>query len=343
SPLYAIPPDQHEAWIEAALPRLSDGPPFIRRLSDGRYLRIAGTPTRTGGRILALRDVSEDVKAKETIELENAMRKEQEQRLAEALAREREIVAQQRRFVAVTAHEFRTPLTIIDGAAQRLARYAEQMVPADLRERAARIRVAVQRMSELVDTTLNSAQFDEGRIAVNAAPLDLAELVGGVARRLTGMAPEFDIVVSLPPAPLSIEGDPRLLDQVFANLISNAIKYSGASRRVEVSAIAEGEVVVVRVRDYGIGVPEAEIGQLFTRFFRASTAKGLPGTGIGLNLVRELVTLHRGEVRVESRVGEGTTFVVTLPRRAPTIAGGDADGGAVERIDRFSRAGSRPS
>ncbi|MBL8698934.1 MAG: PAS domain-containing protein [Alphaproteobacteria bacterium] len=240
-------------------------------------------------------------------------RKEHEHRLAQALERERDVVAQQKRFISVAAHEFRTPLTIIDGAAQRLHRYAQRITPADLRERAEKIRQAVARMAQLVDTTLNSARLDAGHVELNLAPLDLVALIDSICRRLDGMAREFDIRIAGGERPHVIAGDSRLLDQAFTNLLSNAVKYSGDSRRIDIAIEVDGAAVNVRIRDYGIGVPAKELPRLFTRFYRASTAKGLPGTGIGLNLVKELVQLHGGTIAVRSTVGEGSEFTVRLP------------------------------
>ena len=100
---------------------------------------------------------------------------------------------------------------------------------------------------------------------------------------------------------------------MFTNLLSNAVKYSDTSRRIEVTIACVAGEARVGVRDFGLGVPADEIPQLFSRFFRASTAKGVQGTGIGLNLVKELVALHGGQVAVESEVAAGSLFTVTLP------------------------------
>jgi PAS domain S-box-containing protein len=261
-----------------------------------------------------------------TVAVDVTALRRQEERLAEALEREREIVAQQKRFIAVAAHEFRTPLTIIDGAAQRLARNADAIAPGDLRERVDRIRRAVARMGQLIDTTLNSARLDAGGIEMNTAVVDLAALVAACGRRLGSVAAGFDLRIEGASEPLPVLGDHRLLDQVFTNLLSNAIKYSGDSRRIDVTLARGGDEVRVEIRDYGIGVPEAELPKLFTRFFRATTAKGLPGTGIGLNLVKELVALHGGEVLVRSKVGAGSSFIVSLPLAADAQVARDATG-----------------
>lgn len=111
-----------------------------------------------------------------------------------------------------------------------------------------------------------------------------------------------------------MSADDKLLEQIVANLLSNAIKYSGDSTRVDVTLTDAGDSVMLRVRDYGIGIPAEELPHLFTRFFRASTAKGISGTGIGLNLVHDLVHLHGGVITVDSEIGKGTGFTVTLPK-----------------------------
>ncbi len=247
------------------------------------------------------------------IEADVTQRKLQEKRLADALEREREVVTQQKRFVSVAAHEFRTPLTIIDGAAQRLLRYADQLGPDDLRERAQKIRGAVTRMMMLIDTTLNMARIDEGQIALSLTKVDVAALLTAICRRQESIATDFTFTIAGGDASIMVQADPRLLDQVFTNLLSNAVKYSGKSRRIEMRVTAVAERVEIAMRDFGIGVPADELPKLFTRFYRASTARGLPGTGIGLSLVKELVRLHGGEISVTSRVGEGTIFTVVLP------------------------------
>ncbi len=270
-----------------------------RKRPDGRTIELRRNPIAGGGLV--------------TIYVDITQRKAQEQRLAAAVERERELAVQQRRFVAIAAHEFRTPLTIIDGAAQRLLRNAERMQPDDLRLRADKIRSAVSRMSILIDTTLNSARLDAGSIEASFTKLDIVALVRAITKRQEGVSHEFTFAMSSNMPRFEIDADPRLLDQVFTNLIANAVKYSGDSRRVEIALDCAPAGAIISVRDFGLGVPADEVPKLFTRFFRASTARGLPGTGIGLNLVKELVALHGGTVTVESRVAAGTSFTVSLP------------------------------
>jgi signal transduction histidine kinase len=307
SPLYAVPPEEEDAWVVRAIDAVWGQPAtsLTRELSDGRAIWGLTAHPASGGLIFVLRDVTE--------------RLLQEKQLAEMLMRERELTAQQRRFVTVTAHEFRTPLTIIDGAAQRMIRSADGVSPEELRERVARIRAAVARMAQLIDSTLNLARVDAGKIRAVLAPVDLGAAVSAICHRVEGAAPGFVVALVQPASAIVVQVDTALLDQIVTNLVSNAVKYSGKSRRIEVTVASAAQGATIAVRDFGIGIPEDELGQVFQRFFRASTAQGLPGTGIGLELVRELVGLHDGHVAVASRVGEGSCFTVTLPIAVPEI------------------------
>lgn len=287
--------------------------PFERRLADGRWEQVREQPLADGGRSIVLIDVTRE-KAREA---------ELQQAVQEATA----AAQQQQRFVSVVAHEFRTPLTIIDGAAQRLVRGAAAMRPEELRERAGKVRAGVARMANLIDTLLESARLDAGQIQLAKVDLDVVATLQSLVRRFETLAEGFDITLTASTPSIVAAADPRIFDQIATNLLSNAVKYSDASRRIEIHVDAGDNVVMIRVRDYGIGIPAAELPEIFTRFYRASTARGLPGTGIGLNLVRELVELHGGNVAVDSSLGLGSTFSVTLPRADLTTPRSQCDRG----------------
>lgn len=260
----------------------------------------------------------------------SAGKEEHRRQLSEALENERKYNALHREFVSMASHEFRTPLAIIDGAAQRLIRRAERMTPDELLERVGKIRHAVTRMIGLIDSTLSASRMEAGRIELAVEPCDLREILGTVCRRQQEIAPEHEIALDLRQAPKLIEADPKQLDQVFTNLLSNAVKYSPNKGRIEVMAGREGDMAVISVRDHGVGIPPAELPNLFERFFRASTSTGIPGTGIGLNLAKQLVEMHGGSIGVTSIPGQGSTFAVHLPMTAmaecvnPTQAGNGA-------------------
>ena len=233
--------------------------------------------------------------------------------LETALAQERRLNQLQREFISMVSHEFRTPLAIIDGAAQRIIRRGYRYSTEEVAERLQRIRSAVARLVGLIDSTLSATRLDEGRIAFHARPCDVAAVVSTVIERQKEIAPDFEFDLDLRGLPPVILGDPERLDQVFTNLLSNAVKYSGSSRRIEIQGRREGNDALVSVRDHGIGIPEADLPRLFQRYFRAGTATGIPGTGIGLDIVKRLVEMHGGRITLASAEGVGTVFTISLP------------------------------
>jgi signal transduction histidine kinase len=244
---------------------------------------------------------------------------EQAAALEQGLENERRLTAQQRDFVSMTSHEFRTPLTIIDAHAQRLIKMSERLDPRDIADRGARIRGAVQRITNIMDSLLGASRLFDGQVVFHPTELNPGVLLHEacqVHRDATGSA---IINEDFSPLPVSINGDSKLLFHAFSNLICNAIKYSPAGSPVDVIVRQELGCLVVQVRDHGIGIPARDRERLFQRYFRGSNATGIAGTGVGLHLVAMVVALHQGEVFVESLEGVGSMFVVRLPLRTAAL------------------------
>ncbi|HEY1981909.1 MAG TPA: ATP-binding protein [Xanthobacteraceae bacterium] len=237
--------------------------------------------------------------------------------LEEQLANEQRLTLRQGNFVSMASHEFRTPLTIIDAHARRLDKIKDNVKPAEIGERAGKIRSAVLRMTHLIDNLLNvSRLFDSGAgLYIHPAEMDMAALLQEVCQLHREMVPGSPIVERFAAAPVPMVGDAKLLFQVFSNLLSNAIKYSPGGGTIVVEAENTADEVVVGVRDLGIGIPADDLPRLFERYHRGSNVSGIVGTGVGLYLVKTAVDLHRGSVTVASREGEGSCFTVRLPRR----------------------------
>jgi len=242
--------------------------------------------------------------------------------LEEKLAAERHLTQLQRNFVSMASHEFRTPLTIIDGHAQRLNKLSNRTGPEEITNRAAKIRAAVLRMTHLIDNLLTSTRLVESGAGLYFHPqdVDLRELVHDVCKLHLEISPGLTIVEELGDRSLRMVGDPKLLFQVFDNLLSNAIKYSPGGGITRITARSEDGWLVVVVEDNGIGIPSADVGQLFERYFRGSNVSGIVGTGVGLNLVKMVVDLHGGDIAVESQEGKGARFTVRLPIKPPLQA-----------------------
>jgi signal transduction histidine kinase len=255
------------------------------------------------------------------IELAHSQRglEQQARMFAEKLEHEQRLTDLQRNFVSMASHEFRTPLTVIDGQAQRLIRKQERGISAEeLAERAGKVRIAVRRMTSLIDRLLQSLQLFDGKAQLYYHPteIDLSELLHDVCQTYREITPGSQIVENLRHAPTRTIGDAGLLYQALSNLLSNAVKYSPDGSLVELTAFAEDGEHVIVVQDQGIGIPPQDLERLFERYHRGTNVKGVVGTGIGLYLVKIVVDLHHGSVRVESREGKGSRFVVRLPADA---------------------------
>jgi two-component system OmpR family sensor kinase len=249
------------------------------------------------------------------VTLANSQRRliEQATALEQGLENERRLTAQQRDFVSMTSHEFRTPLTIIDGHAQRLIKLSEKLAPKDIADRGARVRSAVQRITNIMDSLLNASRLLDGQVVFHPVEIDPGALLRDACQVHRDATRGVVIVEDYSPLPATIHGDPKLLFHVFSNLISNAIKYSPAGSPIEVIARQEPGRLMVQVRDHGIGIPARDRGRLFERYFRGSNATAVAGTGVGLHLVSMVVGLHQGEVFAESLEGVGSRFIVHLP------------------------------
>ena len=244
---------------------------------------------------------------------------EQATMLKEQLAQEQRLAMLQRNFVSMASHEFRTPLTIIDGHAQRMIKVKDRMARDEIGDRAGKVRSAVLRLTHLIDNLLESSRLVDGdtRVSLEPADIDIAALLREVCQCHREMAPRAEIVERFAAASLRMVGDPKLLSQLFSNLLSNAIKYSPGGGSIDISAEVVSEEVVVAIVDHGIGIPESDLDRLFERYQRGSNVSGIVGTGVGLYLAKMIVDMHAGRIEVQSKEDEGSRFTVRFPIKPP--------------------------
>jgi two-component system, OmpR family, sensor kinase len=242
--------------------------------------------------------------------------------LREKLADEQRLTLLQRNFVSMASHEFRTPLAIIDGHAQRLVSMRDRLTPGDLAERARKVRNAVARMTQLIDNLIGSARLVDGGVNLRyqPVPVDLVALIREACALQRELTPDARLVDRIEAPTLLVNGDPSLLSQVFGNLLSNAAKYSPGACEINVVAERRGAEIVVAVVDHGIGIPDADRGHVFERYFRGNNTSGIVGSGVGLYLVKAIVDLHDGAIALDSHEGEGSTFSVRLPARSADVS-----------------------
>jgi signal transduction histidine kinase len=225
-------------------------------------------------------------------------------------------------FVAAVSHELRTPLTSVSGFLELLGD-EEDSLGLTGRTYLSAARRGTVRLQRIVEDLLLVAQIEAELLELRTGPVDLAELVATAVEEARTVADEKRVAITLDTeGPLPLEADAARVGQVLDNLLSNAIKYTPAGGSVVLSASNHDGQRRVEITDNGIGIPHDEMGQLFSRFYRASSAtrRAIPGTGLGLVIARAIVERHGGTIALESREGEGTTVTVTLPFR-------QADGG----------------
>ncbi|MBN9530745.1 MAG: PAS domain-containing sensor histidine kinase [Alphaproteobacteria bacterium] len=267
--------------------------------SGDRWVHVSAARTDDGGLVLCWADIT-DFKQAEAV-------------LANELAHQKELAAMQRSFVAMASHQFRTPLSIIDLDAQLMEdEFSFDGRPGTV-SGAARIRLTVQRLIRLIELMLGAASAEEGRIEPNRSPTDLALVVQESCARMQETMPSRLIEVDTAGLPPSVICDANVIEHVINNLLSNAIKYSSKTQKVIVRGYVEDKMAVVAITDFGVGIAPEDQPQIFERFFRASNARSIAGTGIGLTLARYIVDLHGGEITVQSALGAGSTFMVRLP------------------------------
>jgi two-component system, OmpR family, sensor kinase len=219
-------------------------------------------------------------------------------------------------FVSNVSHELRTPLTSILGYLELLEEEMRDHADTSAAEMVAAAKRNVVRLGELIDDLLALTRSEARRTEL--APLDLSSLVRDIVTdlRVASSQQGVDIRLGLPGTPVPVMADAGQIARVVTNLVSNAVKFSQGDSEVVVTVVADGEDAVLAVEDHGIGIPESELDQLGSRFYRASNAvgMGITGTGLGLRIVQAILENHHGSVDLRSTQGVGTTVWVRIPQ-----------------------------
>jgi signal transduction histidine kinase len=223
------------------------------------------------------------------------------------------------RLVQTVSHELRTPLATILSSVDLVQHYGDRISTDETQQQFQQMRTAISRLTELLNDVITFNQTDVGQFPFNPQPMDLMGFCQDLVANLNRSKPISDRLrlqghyedgVS-PQRQIAL--DAKLLRYIFDNLLGNALKYSPEELPVDWTVTIRDQVVILDVRDRGIGIPEADQKLLFDPFFRATNVGNIKGTGLGLSIVKQLVELHGGDIHVSSTLGEGTTVQVRFP------------------------------
>lgn len=225
-------------------------------------------------------------------------------------------------FMRIASHELKTPVAALFSAAQIAQRMlARETIQNDRLTKVLDMQVwQTRRLTKLINGLLDTTRIAAGTLSLYIESLDLKQVVRNVITELQYTTTQHTLVYEGQDTPLEIEGDSLRLEQVYYNLLQNAIKYSPDGGVITVSLDHDEQQAVIRIQDQGIGIPPEDLPHIFEPFYRspAASASSVNGMGIGLYVTAQIIELHEGTLAVESTIEQGTTFLVTLPLKQKT-------------------------
>lgn len=278
---------------------------IVRPDGSVRWIRDRSFTVRdSAGQIYRIVGIAEDI----------TQHKQAEEEIKKALEKEKELGLLKSRFITMASHEFRTPLATIALSAGVLERYEAKWTQEKKLTHLQRILTAVQCITAMLDDVLLIGKAEAGKVEFNPAPLSLQAFCSDLVAQMQLTAPPSHTLTFVTQGTCQTACmDEKLLRHILSNLLSNAIKYSPQGGTVVCELACDNGEAIFRIKDQGIGIPQEDIDRLFESFHRATNAGNIHGTGLGLAIVKKFVSLHQGEITVDSQVGVGTTFTVKLP------------------------------
>jgi PAS domain S-box-containing protein len=248
------------------------------------------------------------------LEKEVQVRKKAVEETRKALEKERELNDLKSKFVSLASHEFRTPLSTVMSSAALIGQYKDKGDFEKMDKHIGRIKSSVGHLTNILNDFLSLGKLEEGKIDVQNEWLHLGHFFEEVEEELRPtLKPGQKILLECQQEAPAILTDSRILRNVIFNLISNASKYSDPNKNIYIRCSHDENEISISVIDEGMGIPESDLKHIFERFFRASNASNIQGTGLGLNIVKRYADLLHGQMSFDSQYGLGSTFTLTLP------------------------------
>ncbi len=270
--------------------------------SGRKYFEARVAPIKTQNKVLCIiRDITTRI--------------QQEQELANALIREKELSELKSNFISNTSHEFRTPMSIIQSSADILENYTQMMKPDQVDYHFKRIRTSIKFLTEMLDDILFIEKSNAHKMTLDPVSEDLCSFCENVKKDVLANEPAGTVITIESELYTKIQRiDVKLLYSVLSNLLTNAVKYSPAGSEVKIGLSESEGFLTLTVEDQGMGIAEEDQENLFEPFFRGKNVDEIPGTGLGLPIVKRSVDLMGGTISVESRSGSGSKFKIDIPK-----------------------------
>ncbi len=273
-----------------------DGTSFV---ADVAFAVMADNQNAYVGIVCSIRDVSE--------------RKRIEEGLRQALERERELNDLKSRFSSMVSHEFRTPLSVILSSSDLLRSYSDRMTPERRDQQLESIQQQVRRLANMLDDILALGKAQSVGLDLSLVPVNVRRFCEDIVTELRPTAASHTFHFEARNDCYDTYADLKLLRQAVTNLLSNAVKYSPEGSTVYTRLNCDGEQIHIEIEDEGSGISKEDQQHLFEAFFRAKNVLAIPGSGLGLSIVKQAIEAHGGSITCDSEIGEGTKFTLLLP------------------------------
>jgi two-component system, sensor histidine kinase and response regulator len=230
-----------------------------------------------------------------------------------ALRREKELLREQ--FASIVSHELKAPLSAVQQNLFALDFDLENTLTDDQKTKMERIKVRIDEMLKMINSWLRVISVDINKLKESFKPVSISEPISSALESVSQLADRKNIEIISEINSLShpIIGDRLSLTEVFVNIIGNSIKYSPDGTKVILKAEVQGDYLVVSIKDNGIGIAQEDLPRIFDGFYRGKSGQAMSGHGIGLAVAHQIVDAHNGSISVESELGKGTTFLISLP------------------------------
>jgi PAS domain S-box-containing protein len=277
-----------------------------------------------------IRQLNTELEAKveeRTIILKEALQKleESQEELSEALDKEKQLNEIKSRFVSMASHEFRTPLSAVLSSASLIAKYTKEDQQSNRDKHINRIKDSVKHLNDLLEDFLSLGKLDEGKIGANRETINLKEKIENTVDDMKGILKPGQHINYHHDGDELMISDKNMMKNILINLISNAVKFSDDGSAIDIQSQIKSGEAIISVTDRGIGISEEDQQHLFSTFFRGRNALNIQGTGLGLHIVKRYLDLLGGDVKLQSKLEEGTTITLNIP--VNTISNGDNNSG----------------